>query len=124
MITSLTSEEEPGCSSSPVKVIVSIASAVAGEDTQDQVETDADTEDDDEGDVLLKLISLVDDHDDQSGELDDQVKQVDQDHTLLSLSVRIFLISCFQSRISQTSCDHKCMNLSIFSQELPDMLGK
>ena len=71
MITSLTSEEEPGGGSSPVKVIVGIASAVAGEDTQDQVETDADTEDDDEGDVLLKLISLVDDHDDQSGELDD-----------------------------------------------------
>ena len=107
-----------------MKVIVSIASAVAGEDTQDQVETDADTEDDDEGDVLLKLISLVDDHDDQSGELDDQIKQVDQDHTLLSLSVRIFLISCFQSRISQTSCDHKCMNLSFFFQELPDILGK
>ena len=76
MITSLTSEQDPGGCSSPVKIVVGVASAVAGEDAEDHVEADADTEDDDVGDVGLQTVPVHHQHDDKDDELDDQVKQV------------------------------------------------
>ena len=78
-----------------MKIVVGVASAVAGEDAEDHVEADADTEDDDVRDVCLQAVPVNHQHDDKDDQLDEEVKQVYQDHAFLSLAMRILLISCF-----------------------------
>ena len=73
---------------------------VAGEDAEDQVEAEGDAQDDD-GAVVDGV--LVEEEDDHGGQLEGTVDQVDQDHTLLSLSVGVFLVGSLQSGVVQAS---------------------
>ena len=87
-----------------MEVIVGIAATVAGEDTEDHVEADGDAADDDVvvvDDVRLPVVIEQLAH--QDYQLDSNLKQIDENNTFLTLSVRVFLISCFQSRIIEST---------------------
>ena len=73
---------------------------VAGQDAQDQVEAEGDAQDDD-GAVVDGV--LIEEEDDHGGQLEGAVDQVDQDHTLLSLSVGVFLVGGLQPGVIQAS---------------------
>ena len=80
-----------------MQVVVGTAPAVAGEDAQDQVGAAGQAEEDDLGCGEAELLLLPQHDDDQLDQLDEQVEHVDEDHTLLSLSVGIFLVGSLQS---------------------------
>ena len=80
-----------------------LAPGVAGEDAEDHVEAEGDTEADDGAVVGRVLVKQEHGHGDQ---LERQVNQVHQDHALLSLSVGIFLIRGLQSGVVQATWMH------------------
>ena len=77
-----------------MQVVVGVASAVAGEDAQHQVDTAAEADHDDVGgrDGEAQLIVQKDNYD-KLDDLDEEIKHVDQNDTLLSLSEGIIQVN-------------------------------
>ena len=87
-----------------MKVVVGVAPAVAGQDAQHQVDTAGQADHDDVGgrDGEAQLIMEKDDYD-QLDDLDEEIEHVDEDDTLLSLPVRVFLVSRLQGGVLQAT---------------------
>ena len=64
--------------------------------------------------------------DDQLDNLDEKIKHVDEDHTLLSLSVGVFLVGGLQSGTIQATIKTgkvNSVNFSPFTKHWPALLG-